>query len=427
MMRMLQIMNHTKPLLVIIVFFFIALIPTDVIEAGNMDTIPVTIPGNWDPFNKAQIAKLINTYGKTGNSWNELKPPYVVFDWDNTSIFLDIEEATLIYQLENLVFDCTPDQMDTMLHAGISAGVLLADTNTAGERIAFENIATDIRESYAWLYFNYRHLGGGGSLPLEVVKKNAHYANFIAKVRFLYDAVYNTFSAEVAYPWVTFLFAGLDSTRVREMTYNTVIWQKSQPIELVTWTSPGPAELPGQLAGQVCVTWKNGLRLVPEMQGLYARFREAGFDVWICSASFVDVVKEISTNPEFGYNNPASHVLAMELERDANGKILPIFRKGFDQTQGPGKTKAITRFLTGPSGRYGYDPVFIAGDSEGDQYMLSDFKGMRIGLIIKRFKGKGQILGDLTNQAVDSYMKEDARYLLQGRDGKTGAFIPRQQ
>jgi phosphoserine phosphatase len=422
-----QVMNRIKPLAISIVIFFSILIPTDILEAGNKDTIPGMIPGNWDPFNMTQIAKLINTYGKSGTSWNELKPPYVVFDWDNTSIFLDIEEATLIYQLENLVFGCTPDELDTMLHMGISKEALLADTNTAGERITFDNIAADIMKSYTWLYQNYRQLGGGGSLPLDAVRKSVHYVNFIVKVRFLYDAVYNTFSAGVAYPWVTYLFAGLDSSRVRDMTVNTVNWQKSQPIEQVTWTSPRSAELPGQLAGQVRVSWKNGLRLVPEMQDLYARFREAGFDIWICSASFVDVVKEISSNPDFGYNNPASHVLAMELERDASGKIRARFRKGYDQTQGQGKTKAIYRFLAGSSGMYGYDPVFVAGDSEGDQYMLSDFKGMITGLIINRFKGKGQVLGDLSNQAVDSYKKDGARYLLQGRDDKTGTLIPTQR
>ncbi len=426
-MRIHYSVNNTKLLLAIIVFNSLSLIPTKIIGAGNMDKISDTITGNWDPFNKAQIVKLINTYGKAGNCWNEFKPPYVVFDWDNTSIFLDIQEATLIYQLENLVFDCTPDELDTMLQAGISAGALLADTNMAGERIAFENIAADIRESYTWLYQNYRQLGEGGSLPPDALKKSVHYINFIVKVRFLYNAVYNTFSAGVAYPWVTYLFAGLDSTRVRDMTYKTVIWQKSQPIEQVTWTSPGPVELPGQLAGQVRVSWKNGLRLVPEMQELYTMFREAGFDIWICSASFADVVKEISSNPEFGYNNPASHVIAMELERDANGKILSRFRKGYDQTQGLGKTKAIMRFLAAPSGRYGYDPIFVAGDSEGDQYMLRDFKGMKLGLIINRHKGKGQILGELTNQAVDSYHKDSTIYLLQGRDDKTGAFVPRQK
>ena len=59
----------------------------------------VSLTGNWDPFNKKQIENLINQFGKASKSYNPEKPPYVVFDWDNTSIFLDIEEATLGYQL----------------------------------------------------------------------------------------------------------------------------------------------------------------------------------------------------------------------------------------------------------------------------------------------------------------------------------------
>jgi len=39
---------------------------------------------------------------------------------------------------------------------------------------------------------------------------------------------------------------------------------------------------------------------------------------------------------------------------------------------------------------------------------------MITGLIINRFKGKGQILDDLTNQAVENYKKDNAMYLLQG-------------
>ena len=97
------------------------------------------------------------------------------------------------------------------------------------------------------------------------------------------------------------------------------------------------------------------------------------------------------------------------------------------QNQGSGKTKAISGFLAGPSVRYGYDPIYIAGDNGGDQYMLSDFNGMITGLIINRFKGKGQILDDLTNQAVENYKKDYTMYLLQGRDDKTGAFVPRQK
>lgn len=387
----------------------------------------ISLTGNWDPFNKKQIENLINQYGKASKSYNPEKPPYVVFDWDNTSIFLDIEEATLGYQLENLLFGCTPEVLDSAMRTGLDISLDLADPNTNGEKINTGKILTDISGSYSWLYTHCSELNGGGTSSLDEVKKSLYYRNFIAKVRFLYDAIYNTYSADKAYPWVTYLFSGLDSAQVAAMTVKTVEWQQTQPIEKVTWTSPETKELPGQLSGQVSVTWNNGLRLVPEMQELYNRFREAGFDVWICSASFIDVIKGISSNPLFGYNSDASHVIAMELERDTNGKILPEFRKGYAQTHGTGKTEAILKFLAGPDGKYGYDPIFIAGDSEGDQNMLSDFEGLKIGLIFNRLNGKGKLLGKLAQEAADSYQKDGAKYLLQGRDENTGTLIPGQE
>jgi hypothetical protein len=180
--------------------------------------------------------------------------------------------------------------------------------------------------------------------------------------------------------------------------------------------------LPGK-AGRVAVSWKNGLRLVPEMQNLYRTFRENGFDVWVCSASFVDVIREISSNPAYGYANPEEHVCAMELERDASGRIGVRFREGYDQTQGAGKTKTIERFLVS---KYGYGPVFIAGDSEGDQNMMQDFTDTKLSLIVNRLRSPSTDIGRFSKQAVDTYHHPDVRFLLQGRDENTGLFIPSQ-
>ena len=142
--------------------------------------------------------------------------------------------------------------------------------------------------------------------------------------------------------------------------------------------------MPGQ-AGVVSVSWKNGLRLMPEMQELIKTFRDAGIDTWICTASFVDVIKEISSNPAYGYNNPADRVIGMELERDANGVVQTEFRRGYAQTQQKGKTQAIERFLVS---KYGYGPIFVAGDSEGDMNMMQDFADTKLVLIVNRLKGK---------------------------------------
>lgn len=373
--------------------------------------------GRWDRFNRERIDALISTHGKSAPGYDAAKPPYVVFDWDNTSIFLDVEEAVLVHQLQNLVFGATPEQLDRAIRKDVPHAAFGKDyNNAAGAPVNVDAVATDIVASYTWLYRNYAGLKG--DKPLDEVKRSPHYHAFITKMRYLYEAIGDTFDHAVSYPWVTYHFTGMTEAQVRKLTADSVAWQLSQPVGKVKWTSP--AELPGR-AGVVSISWKNGLRLVPEMQELYHAMRNAGFDVWVCSASFVDVIKEISSNPQFGYDNPPDRVLAMELERDADGVIQGEFRRGYDQTQGAGKTKNIRRFLVS---KYGYGPVFVAGDSEGDQNMMQDFVDTRTVLIVNRLKG--QDIGKFAQLAVASHGQADAKYLLQGRNDNTGEFVPSQ-
>lgn len=401
--------------------FLLSTIPAALAAGCATANLPAgPLPGNWDAFNREQVEALIASQGKTSAGYDPAKPPYAVFDWDNTSIFLDIEEAALIYQLENLVFGATPEQLETAIRHNIPRTPFLpAYRNSAGQPVNIDAIAPDIVASYTWLYQNYDGLKG--TQPLDAVKKSPHYTAFITKTRYLYEAIGDTFDHDTAYPWVTYLFAGMTEAQVRELTVKTVRWQLGQPIQKVKWTSP--TELPGR-AGVVAVSWKNGLRLQPEMQALYARFRDAGWHVWVCSASFVDVIREISSNPEFGYNNPADRVLAMQLERDAQGRILPEYRHGYDQTQGPGKTKNIQRFLVT---RYGYGPAFVAGDSEGDQNMMADFTDTKKVLIVNRLRDPKTPIGQFSALAAQNYGKADTRYLLQGRDDNTGQWLPSQK
>ncbi|MDR0441260.1 MAG: haloacid dehalogenase-like hydrolase [Candidatus Accumulibacter sp.] len=376
-------------------------------------------PFNWDNFNREQLDNLIAAYGNASPNYNPAKPPYVVFDWDNTSVFLDIEEAALIYQLENLVFGATPAQLEKAIRMNISDKNFSKDfNNAAGGTVNIDKIAPDIIQSYTWLYNNYRGLKGRRSL--DEVKKNPHYMNFITKVRYLYEAIGDTFDHAVSYPWVTYLFTGMTEAEVRKLTRDTVAWQLKQPVESVKWTSP--ANQPGK-AGVVSISWKNGLRLLPEMQELYHVLRNSGFDVYVCSASFIDVIKEISSNSEYKYDNPENMAYAMELERDANGRIMTEYRRGYDQTQGKGKTKTIERFLVS---KYGYGPLMIAGDSEGDQNMMGDFKDTKIVLIINRLRSPKTDIGQFSKLAVESYGKQGAKFLLQGRDDNKGTLVPSQ-
>ena len=377
------------------------------------------IQGNWDKFNRDQLNKMMALYGNTNPNYNPAKKPYVVFDWDNTCVFLDTQEAAFIYQIENLLFKMTPAQLNKAIRMDIEPKDFVKDyNNAAGKPVNIDKIAPDIVASYTWLYNNYEGLKGKKSL--EEVKKSPHYANFSAKIRYLYDAIGDTFDVAVSYPWVLYLLTGMTEAETRDMTAKTNEWQKTQPIEAVKWTSP--ASLPGK-AGVVSVKWKNGLRFVPEMQDLFHKLRANGIDVWVCSASFVDMIKEASSNPKFGYSNPDTRVIAMELERDAKGVIQTKFRAGYNQTQGPGKTKEINRVLVP---KYGYGPIFIAGDSEGDQNMMNDFDSIKTVLIVNRLRNPKNLIGQFSKIAVDTYGKADAKFLLQGRDDNKGVFVPSQ-
>lgn len=385
--------------------------------AAQVQGVVKLADNNWDSFNKAQIEKLFATYGKGSPGYNPANPPYAVFDWDNTMVFLDIEEATFIYQLEHLLFNMTPEQMDKALRMEVPSGNFVKDyNNAAGQPVNINLVVPDAVDSYRWIYNNYK--GMKGNLSLEDVKKNPHYTNFVTKVRYMYEAIGDTFDVSVAYPWVLYLFTGLNEKQIRQMVVDTVTWQQTQPIEKVKWTSP--ASLPGK-AGVVSVSWKNGLRLVPEMQDLMRGFREAGIDIWVCTASFVDVVKEISSNPAYGYYVQPERVVGMELERDANGIVQTEFRRGYAQTQQKGKTKALERFVVP---KYGKGPIFVAGDSEGDMNMMQDFADTKLVLIVNRLKGKD--IATLSKQAFETYGKPDAKILLQGRDDNTGKFVKSQ-
>jgi HAD superfamily phosphoserine phosphatase-like hydrolase len=369
---------------------------------------------NWDSFNKSRIEQTINAHGKHSAGYSPDRPPYAVFDWDNTSIFLDIQEAVLAFQLKNLVFGATPEVLQEAIQKNIGQEDFAPEyNNLAGESVNIERISADIIESYTVLYREYKGLAGSKSL--EEVAMSPHYATFIAKTRYLYEAIGGTFDHSISYPWVTYMFAGMTGSEVRRLTRETVRWQLTQPVETVRWESP--ESLPGK-AGRVAVTWKNGLRTVPEMQDLYRLLREHGFDVMICSASFVDAVKEISSNPDFGYNNPDSHVFAMELERDGEGKIRVRFREGYDRTQGEGKTATIKRFL---ESKYGRGPVIVAGDSEGDQNMMQDFDDTELVLIINRLRSSD--IGKFSKIALETRGTPHAKYLLQGRNDNTGTFV----
>ena len=326
--------------------------------------------GNWDPFNYQRLKWLIESFRFSGH--------YAVFDWDNTSVFLDTEEAAFNYALEHelLVLD------EAVLRAGVPSDFFAPEfNNAAGQRVNVDMVVAD-------------------------VLANRSRVNVRAKMRYLYEALDGTFGAPVSYPWLAFQFSGLTPSEVREITRKTLEWQLSEPVSQVRWTSEdGPA-------GVVSVHWKNGLRLVAEVENLYRSLQAAGIDVWVCTASLGELIRPAAAR----YGVPPERVIGMELALE-DGRFVPRFQPGYQATFGPGKSWAIRQFL---APRYGRGPVLVAGDSQGDKDMLRDFPDMKIGLIFNLLKPQSTEIGGLARVAVESRRQAEPRYLLQGRDENTG-------
>ena len=89
-------------------------------------------------------------------------------------------------------------------------------------------------------------------------------------------------------------------------------------------------------------------------------------------------------------------------------EYTPFFIRPYKE----GKTAAIKSYV---SPLYGWrDPVLVAGDSNGDYSMLTEFPDMRVGLIIDKNQ-TGQI-GELRQKALDTENGGPASpYVLQRR------------
>lgn len=381
----------------------------DEISSWNLDRL------NWSERNYNVINQLIKDYGAGGDYYDSNNPPYAVLDWDQTCAHFDVEEAVMRFQLFHLRFKMTKEQFAALFKDEINGITSLSiDYNN----ISLADINRDITNDYNYLYDNY--IGSAGTMTYEEVKTTPQYQDFIVRIPFLYDGYCVTpgIEADYAYPWVLFLLAGHTIEEVKALANEAIIFELGNQLSKQTLSSPTDFQT---FAGDLSYTFKSGLRVFPEMQNLISSFNSRDIEVFIVSASYKPVVEVFSGIGTFGYNVPAQNVIAMELAIDHEGKILPEYKAGWVKTQRQGKVDAINMVIKSGLGR-NRDPLFSAGDSDGDYEMLSKFPDMKLSLIWNRVKG-GDI-GKLCKQAVEEMNASNPRYILQGRNENTGTVIP---
>lgn len=360
-----------------------------------------------------------------------MKNAYVVFDFDNTSAIFDVEEQMTVYQLETMSFALNPKQ----LADAISTGLESAPAESAGW-------INDITRAYTALYSKYGPFTPAGldGKTLGIVHADPQWREFATKMRALYDSVGSWSSTEDAYAWVKYWVCGMTENQVYDLAYASHKKYSAVNTSLMTWTSP--AELKSE-AGQVSVSWVNGIQVTENIRELWKCLKENGIDVWVCSASGIDQIR--AAVDVFGLRDYCTGVLAMTITKDEDGRLTNSYdyttgyaavptSTGWSrgtlatgaQPRGPGKVKAI---LNAIAPLYdGATPIAGFMDSTGDFNFCTEFKSLRTVVCFNRgtrtiADGGGLIAGLAVYQKESlgyDYAKarraDDTLYLLQGRD-----------
>ncbi|MES2944777.1 MAG: HAD family hydrolase [Pseudomonadota bacterium] len=369
-------------------------------------------PAGWSPANRRAINQLLQTLGSSNAAYDPARKPYAVFDWDNTCIMNDTEESLLLYQAENLLFKLTPQEFAEVLRQGVPDGVFHPDcTNLDGQPVAMSALAADIDEAYTWLYEQCSALGG--TQPLSEIRETSQFMDFRAKFYYLYGALCDTYPMEVGYKWIIYFYKNFTPTELQAMVADSIAHNLAETLHKAAITSS--AQHPGR-AGRVAPVHFYGMRVHAEIVALMATLRANGIDVYISTASIDDVVRVFAGSPIHGYNVPAENVIGLKLEM-AGGKYTSVYKKDWHFNWGPGKTAGIQNLLVAQKG---YAPALVFGDSDGDAWMMKDFAGTCLGVIINRLQGG--VIGQNSLQAAATLGQPNPRFVLQGRDEHTGCF-----
>ena len=271
---------------------------------------------NWDPRVREALDTLIADYGKGSPDYDPKCPPYAVFDFDNTTIINDIAQTLLVWQIENRAFSITPDEMFRVMTASIP--VLDEDY---GNGTTPRSLATDLARDYAGLC---------QGADIGEMRAREEYRDFRAKMWYLSS------NTDTSYPdspfgciWITTLLDGMSPEEVSALTRRSVdSWMGWDRMWKETWSSPD---------GQVCVEVPKGLAFTPEMKELYGALRKAGFDVYVCSASYEGVVEAVACNEKYGLGLPEENVFGIRLEASEDGLLHAVGDEGYPQPNRKGK------------------------------------------------------------------------------------------
>lgn len=330
----------------------------------------------WEQENGRKLVELVRSEGSSSETYTPDNKPYAVFDFDCTSIKNDVEVSLMAYQLTNLRFRLHPGDIYSAI-TGCLTDVNMS--NASGVTAAM--LARDITADYKLLYDSYISIfpdpyRSEAVEALSAVSKSDEFKDFRAKMFALYDMVDENCDYGVSLLWILKLLNGFTNEEVTALTKEACRHFMSMgEVREVIWESPDMGE-----CGRVASSHNEGIVVTAAMTNLYNLLRSSGFDIYICSASLEIVVEAMACDPEYGFNMDADHVFGLRLRDNGTGVIDAEYDTGYIQTYKEGKTKAIRKYIA--PAHNDEDPDLVAGDSNGDVNMLTDFQDMKYGIIV---------------------------------------------
>jgi len=394
---------------IISVVLLVALLVSSFAGVAMAAGVPSGTYTGYTAYNWIYSDWFIKKYGPTH--------PVAVYDWDNTCIYNDIMETMFRFQMFNLQYAMDKEAFNAIIPE--AAGKTLKDTNVLKLSADYGNVvladlAADLEADYAFLYDNYI---GTKKMTLDEIKTASEYKDFVVKLPFMYDGLTDTpeIAAEYSYPWVCFLCEGMVKSEVQKLAVtalNDALVRKSEKI-----TMKAPTDL-ARKAAVASYSYKAGIRLAQGVIDMMSKMRATGWKVWVVTASFEPVIQAVGAIN--GYDVPEDRVIGVRLQTDTSGKYIAKLSEepGYELTQRMGKATVIRNFIK-------QAPLFVAGDSDGDFEMMTQFPETKLIYLVNRIKG-GDI-GTLYKEALPGMAKPGRVVLLQGRNENTGLWRPFQE
>ena len=133
--------------------------------------------GHFALRNHQLLQKLILENGKNNPQYNSQKRPYIVCDWDNTSVFGDTEETLTYYMLNNLRYPFSVSEFRRNISLNLPQGPSKL-LNDKGIPVVFEDLLNDLVEDYSYIYSKYS--GFSGKRELAEIRQSEEFKDLAA-------------------------------------------------------------------------------------------------------------------------------------------------------------------------------------------------------------------------------------------------------